>query len=128
LTLLLDTSVAILLRDGDREIEERLSGRPGDSLLSVVSRVELEGGVYRDPTQTQARRRRLDQMLSELNTLPFRVEEAQAFGAIVARSGFSRPRILDRMIAATALVADATLVTNNPRDFADIAGLKMEAW
>jgi tRNA(fMet)-specific endonuclease VapC len=67
-------------------------------------------------------------MLAALNTLPFRVEEARAYGAIVARSGFSRPRILDRMIAATALVADATLVTSNPRDFADIAQLKLEAW
>jgi predicted nucleic acid-binding protein len=32
------------------------------------------------------------------------------------------------MIAATALVAGATLVTSNPRDFADIAELKLEAW
>lgn len=34
----------------------------------------------------------------------------------------------DRLIAAHALALDLTLVTNNERDFVDIAGLRIENW
>jgi predicted nucleic acid-binding protein len=36
--------------------------------------------------------------------------------------------LLDRMIAAHALVHRATLVTMNPDDFGDIPGLHVLAW
>ncbi len=125
---ILDTNIAIRLRDGDEESLRRVSARPGTSAFSTVTRVELEGGVYKEPADSAVLRRRLDYLLESFEELPFGPREAAAYGAIVAASGFSRPRILDRMIAATALVADATLVTNDPGDFADIAGLKLEAW
>jgi hypothetical protein len=35
---------------------------------------------------------------------------------------------LDKLIAAHALALDLTLVTNNPRDFADYAALRIENW
>lgn len=41
---------------------------------------------------------------------------------------FSRRRIIDRMIAAQALLHDATLVTMNGEDFKDIPGLKLLIW
>ena len=53
---------------------------------------------------------------------------ADAYRKIVRQSGFSRRKTLDRMIAATALVNNATLVTANGPDFADIPGLALEIW
>jgi len=48
---LIDTDVAIHLRDGDPGILARVSALGDAVLMSVVTRVELEGGVYRDPAQ-----------------------------------------------------------------------------
>ena len=53
---------------------------------------------------------------------------AEAYGAIVAHAGYSRRKLLDRVIAAQALVHRAILVTMNPNDFADIVGLELRAW
>lgn len=53
---LLDTKIAILLRDGDPQITAAVA-RIGDGVfLSIVTQVELEGGVYRDPVQAAVRR------------------------------------------------------------------------
>jgi tRNA(fMet)-specific endonuclease VapC len=60
--------------------------------------------------------------------LDFGAAEADAYRAIVEAVGFSRRKLLDRMIAAQALVHHATLVTQNPSDFQDIPGLDLEVW
>ena len=95
----------------------------GAVLISVVTRVELEGGVYREPAQAPIRRARLDAMLSAIPALAFDDLAAKTYGAIVASAGYSRRKLLDRMIAAQALVHRATLVTFNPDDFSDVPGL-----
>ena len=53
---------------------------------------------------------------------------ADEYRRIIEASGFSRPRIIDRMIASQALALDATLITLNGKDFTDIPGLKLLAW
>ena len=125
---LLDTSIAIGLRDDDPAIVARARALGPGLVLSIVTRVELEGGVYRDPLTADIRRRRLDILLAALPVLPFDADAAEAYGAIVREAGYSRRKLLDRMIAAQAIVNDATLVTLNPVDFADIPGLKLLAW
>lgn len=97
-------------------------------LLSIVTRVELEGGVYREPAYAMVRRARLDAMLSAIPTLAFDNLAAQTYANIVASAGYSRRKLLDRMIAAQALAHRATLVTMNARDFADVPGLAVLAW
>lgn len=124
----LDTNVAIHLRDGDEDIETKFSALGGSAAISVVTLVELEGGVYRDPTQTVRLRPRLDAMLEAMDILVFERREAGIYGEIVATLGYSRSRILDRMIAAQAIAADATLITINGADFKGIPGLKLEIW
>lgn len=67
-------------------------------------------------------------MYEELDVLPFTGREAGIYRRIVEQLGFSRSRIIDRMIAAQAIVAGATLATLNPRDFRSIPGLTIEDW
>jgi tRNA(fMet)-specific endonuclease VapC len=125
---LLDTTVAIHLRDGDPVVTEKVSVLEAPILLSIVTRVELEGGVYRDPAYARIRRARLDAILAAIPTLAFDDSAAAAYGLIVERAGYSRRKLLDRMIAAQALVHRATIVTMNADDFADIADLDLRSW
>ena len=96
--------------------------------MSIVTRVELEDGVYREPAYARLRRARLDAILAAIPTLAFDDEAAEAYGAIVASAGYSRRKLLDRMIAAQALMHRATLVTMNSDDFSDVPGLALLAW
>jgi tRNA(fMet)-specific endonuclease VapC len=128
LPFLIDTSVAIPLRDGEPLIVRRVGSMGSRPLISVISRVELEGGVYRYPDEAALMRERLDLMLAGVDQIDFGDDEAIAYGRIVAATGYSRRLIVDRMIAATAIVADATLVTLNPRDFREVPDLRLEDW
>lgn len=126
--ILLDTNIVIRLRDSGGDIAERLTRADIQPALSVITRVELENGVYREPRFRDVRRARLDVILDALMTLEFGVAEAEQYRDIVARLGFNRVRILDRMIAATALAHGFPLATLNPRDFEEIAELELEDW
>jgi tRNA(fMet)-specific endonuclease VapC len=128
LPFLLDTNVVIALRDGDPGVTEKVRALDGAVLISILTRVELEGGVYREPSQTGVRRPRLDAILRTLPTLAFDDAAADAYRAIVESAGYSRRKLLDRMIGAQALVHRATLVTRNPSDFRDIPGIDVLAW
>lgn len=125
---LLDTGVAICLRDGDPRIIDRFERLDVRPFLSVVSRVELEGGVYAKPAFTAVRRRSLDVLLEILPVLDFDFEMAAVYGQIVAGQGFSRRKIIDRMIAATALVHGLTVITLNSADFSDVPTLTIADW
>lgn len=125
---LLDTNVAIRLRDGDVTITSKVAGLDDAILMSIVTRVELEGGIYREPVDAPLRRARLDALLSAIPTLAFDDDAASKYGTIVANAGYSRRKLLDRMIAAQALVHRATLVTMNPDDFTDVVGLELRVW
>jgi tRNA(fMet)-specific endonuclease VapC len=85
-----------------------LSGRA--VMMSIVTRVGLEGGV------------------SAVPSISFDHAAANAYGTIVAKAGYSRRKLLDRMIAAQALVHRTTLVTMNAVDYTDIPGLSVLAW
>lgn len=128
MTFLLDTNVAIYLRDGEAELMKRVAALDGAILLSIVTRVELEGGVYREPRETGVRRVRLDAILETLPVLPFDDAAAECYRVIVETAGYSRRKLLDRMIAAQALSHRATVVTMNASDFNDIPGLQILAW
>ena len=94
----------------------------------MLTAAELEGGVYRDPPLTQTRRAALDALDGKLDILFFGDAELFAYRTILQARGFSRPRILDRLIAATALANGLALATRNPSDFRDIPDLAIEAW
>lgn len=125
---LLDTSVAIELRDAAAGITEKVETLDGPLVLSIITRIELEGGIQRVPADAHIRRQRLDAILEMLPTIAFDDQAADVYRSIIEAVGFSRRKMADRMIASQALVADATLVTLNPSDFRDIPGLKLLGW
>jgi tRNA(fMet)-specific endonuclease VapC len=127
MSYILDTSVAIPLRDGDDVIRAKLRALSGVISLSAITRVELDGGVHVNARNATIRQRRLDKLLAGTPTLDFGKAEAVAYGQIVAQIGYSRRKVIDRMIAAQAIVIGATLVTLNPDDFSDIPDLNLLA-
>lgn len=126
MALLLDTSIAIPLRDGDVDVRARVARSDEQLLLSVISVVELKAGLT--GPESPVREATLSLMLREIEVLGFGLAEADAYGAIVLAVGYSRRKVLDRMIAAQAIIADAPLVTRNPDDFRDIPGLSLLEW
>ena len=106
LSFALAPNVAIHLRDGDAAVTAH----------AAVRRTRLDTMLPTIPT------------LAAIPTYAFDDVAADACGAIVAHAGCSRRKLLDRMIAAQALVHRAVLVTMNSGDFSDVAGLQLLAW
>ena len=121
---LIDTDVAIHLRDGSPDITTRVLALESIPAMSVVTQVELEAGAVNDGRRTAL----LKRLLETIPTLAFGAPEAAAYGKIVASLGYDRRKVLDRMIAAQALTTDRQLITINGRDFRDIPGLALEVW
>lgn len=65
----------------------------------------------------------LERFLVLFPVVSFDAEAAAAYARVPFRRGK-----LDRLIAAHALALDATLVTNNVRDFSDVPHLKLQNW
>lgn len=116
------------MRDKSPAVLEGVAALGVIPVISIITLIELEGGVHRKPTKSAIRRARLDAFLTGMIVLEFGRAIAVEYGQIVERCGYSRPRILDRLIAATAIVHDLTLVTINGDDFRQIPGLKLEVW
>ena len=125
---MLDTNIAIHLSDGDEEITAKVERLQTDVLVSVISRVELEGGVHAVRADAALRRMRLERLLESISVVPFDDVAANAYRDIVEAVGYSRRKVIDRMIAAQALVHRATLVTCNGDDFRDIPRLELLEW
>jgi tRNA(fMet)-specific endonuclease VapC len=125
---LLDTNVCIdfaLARS--QPLRERVRAQNGRGMLiSAVTLAELRFGARR-PGADPDDERRIDVFVSVLAAAPFDTAAAEAYGAL-GRQVAVRRGSFDRLIAAHALALDATLVTNNLRDFADVPGLRVENW
>lgn len=100
---------------------ERLSEcRPGEVGLSVISYAEIVLGMERGKPPTAEA---LAAMIKLVPVLAFDAAAARVY----AKLPFKRARF-DRLLAAHALSIGATVVTNNPGDFADVPGLAVENW
>jgi len=125
---LLDTNIAIHVRDGDDLVDARVDALDPPLLLSVITRIELEADLGRPHPDLVRRTERLDALLEAVPTLPFGVDEARIYRGIIAARGYSHRKVLDRMIAAQAIAANATLVTLNGADFRDVPDLRLLEW
>jgi predicted nucleic acid-binding protein len=117
---ILDTSV-LIAREQGHPLERPL---PEDVAISVVSIAELEVGVLvaRDAQIRGQRLRTLTDVRSLSTALPIDERTASAYARLAANVLIEgrKPRIHDTWIAATALVNDAEVWTQDA-DFSDFA-------
>ena len=125
---LIDTNVVIHLRDGDEGVARRMAELDALPAISMITRIELENGIYREAEPAEILRINLAAILHSTEIIDFGETEFKAYGSILEQIGFSKRKVLDRMIAATALAHDLTLITMNGKDFRDIPGLKLLEW
>jgi predicted nucleic acid-binding protein len=89
-------------------------------VVSAISIGELACGVDNGP-DPEFRQKRLRDVISRFEILPYGVEEAKLYGVLatlVRASGRNpRPRRLDLQIAATAAAFRVPVLTSNPNDF-----------
>ena len=116
------------MREGDVVTIRRSATLREPAILSILSAVELEGGVSLVAEGAEVRRIKLDAIYDSMDIRSYEWPDVLAYRKIVTQLGFSRPKIIDRMIAAQAITAGARLATLNPRDFRGIADLQVEDW
>ncbi len=115
-----------MLRDGDAATITKAAAWRSAS-ISIITHIELEAGLLH-PVEGTIRRLRWQELLAGITVFDFAAREAEAYSAILAHTGFSRRKLLDRLIAATALSRDLPLATMNPADFADMHWLTVQDW
>ena len=128
MSFLIDTNVVIHLRDGDKGVFHKMADLDALPAIAMITRIELENGLYRDPELTDLLRPNLAAILHRTDVIDFGNMEFEAYRSILDQVGFSKRKVLDRMIAATALAHDLTLITMNGHDFRDVPGLKLVEW
>lgn len=126
--IFIDTDVAIALRDNHPDTQRRITELRDAVAISIMTRIELENGVNREPAGVNLRRRLLDRFLETIAIQMFTPADILAYGAIVYNYIYDRRLTIDRLIAAQAISRDCRLITRNGRDFRKIEALKLEVW
>lgn len=124
---LLDTNACIDFLLGR---SDRLAGRIADALgqiaIATITVAELKVGA-RTSSDAPGDKKRVDMFVAGLIVEPFDLDAAEAYAKVVREVGVRRSSF-DRLIGAQAIRLNATLVTRNRKDFADLPGLLIEDW
>ena len=119
-----------VLLDTNLLIDDILDHPGHEAFVSSLSWAELQSGVAvsTDPALRASRQARLARLQSVFGAgLPFDDAAAAAYGTVaqlvMARGRNPRSRAIDLMIAATALVHGAGIITRNAGDFAGLESL-----
>ena len=102
---------------------------PKQIVVSSIVVSELEFGVQ-NSQQVARNRTRLEEFLAPFTVAPYDRACARQYGkirALLQKQGQLIGRE-DLLIAAQAMASNATLVTNNEREFLRISDLKVENW
>jgi tRNA(fMet)-specific endonuclease VapC len=128
---LLDTNICIYIRQKrPEEVLRRFRKlRPGEAALSVITYGELLYGAAKSAQRVLALER-LRELVTLLPALSLPETAAEAYGAIRTELETKGEMIgnNDLWIAAHAVVAGLTLVTNNESEFRRVRGLKIQNW
>jgi tRNA(fMet)-specific endonuclease VapC len=128
---LLDTSICIFIRQKrPEEVLHRFRKlRPGEAVLSVITYGELLYGAAKSQHRSAALTR-LRELVNLMPATALPESAAEAYGTIRAELESTGEMIgnNDLWIAAHALAAGLTLVTNNEKEFRRVRGLKMQNW
>jgi tRNA(fMet)-specific endonuclease VapC len=128
---LLDTNICIYIRQKRPEqvLRRFRKLRPGEAALSVITYGELLYGATKS-TQRVTALERLRELVNLLPALSLPETAAEAYGTIRAELESKGEMIgnNDLWIAAHAVAAGLTLVTNNENEFRRVRGLKIQNW
>jgi len=128
---LLDTNICIYIRQKrPEEVLRRFRKlRPGEAALSVITYGELLYGAAKSE-QRVAALERLHELVHFLPALALPESAAETYGSIRAELESKGEMIEnnDLWIAAHAMAAGLTLVTNNENEFRRVRGLKIQNW
>ena len=128
---LLDTNICIYIRHKrpDEVLRRFRKLRPGEAALSVITYGELLDGATKSE-QRVAAVEKLRELVHLLPALSLPESAAEAYGAIRAELESKGEMIgnNDLWIAAHAVVAGLTLVTNNESEFRRVRGLRIQNW
>lgn len=128
---MLDTNICIALirRRGGSMLKRIAQCRVGDVGLSAITLAELEYGVAKS-AKTARNYIALCEFCAPLEIRPFDDAAATAYGRIRADLERTGQIIgpMDLLIAAHAVAEDATMVTNNEREFRRVKELRVENW
>lgn len=127
---MLDTNICIyLMKHQPPQVRERFADCfVGDVVMSAITLAELEFGVACSGDNQARNRAALDSLLEDIVVLPFEAQAAGTYGPLRAAHRERSKDALDKLIAAHAMAAGVTLVTNNEADFVGYAGLVVENW
>ena len=125
--VVVDTDVVSLVFKGDSRAEKYLSALTGpDLLVSFMTEAELERWILQakwGPERIVRFRTYMKRFVSVPSSRDLIVKWAEVM--VVARSLGRRIEVADAWVAATTLLYDATLVTNNPGDYVGVACIKL---
>jgi hypothetical protein len=111
---------------------------PDEMAISAITLAELSAGphevrrneeqdLYDEHAERARRLEVLQRAENEFDPVPFDAEAARIFGrvaaAVIAAGRKPRGRVVDLMIAATAIAEGLPLYTTNPADFAGLENL-----
>jgi tRNA(fMet)-specific endonuclease VapC len=126
---MLDTdSVSFALRGEGRVGTQIVARRPSELCVSSITVAELRFGAHR--RNSAKLHDSIDVFIANIAVLPFDQVCADQFGVLAADLADRGTPIgdFDVLIAAHAIAAEATLVTNNVKHFSRVPGLKVENW
>lgn len=127
---LLDTDICIYVRQQRPQVVQHFRKlRDGEAVLSVITYGELMYGAAKSGHRTAALSKMRELMLF-LPVMPLPETAGELYGTVRAELEAKGEMIgnNDLWIAAHALAADLTLVTNNQKEFRRIRGLKLLNW
>ena len=126
----LDTNTIIDFFRGKGRVAERLLAVPPRQIgVPAVVAYEVWVGVL-GSRNARLRQTQYEQFLATVEIIPFDAEtaiEAATIRLVLERRGESIGP-LDTLIAATALLRDATLVSRNTKEFGRVRGLDIVNW
>jgi tRNA(fMet)-specific endonuclease VapC len=130
MTYLLDTNICIyIINEQPARVLQRLIRAGRESLaISTVTVAELAFGVAKS-TRPETRAK-LENFLSKFPILDWDQDAAWIYGNVRKTLEAKGQRIGERdlLLACQAIAMDATMVTNNTREFERVEGLKLENW
>lgn len=130
MTYLLDTNICIyIINEQPAKVLQRVIQAGRESLaISTVTVAELAFGIAKSTRPDS--RAKLANFLSKFPILDWGQDAAWVYGTVRKSLEAKGQRIGERdlLLACQALALDATMVTNNTREFERVDGLKLENW